>query len=886
MRNSIIPNIHKQAEVIDISGSILQSLGGAIICSDLEGVIIHFNPAAEKIFGLGTAEVCGKSIDELLNPCPASQLTRLARSSAETNAPRKKSIRIETRDGITVRVCITISPLRDDNEIVTGFCAYAEQVPFKKALSRVQPGDTDQHHAVKEDAEERLQRHEKRFRSIVENSADCIAVLNPDGSPGYLSPSIKNMLGYEVEVAMSMNLFTSTHPEDLVPLARLWAKVIASPGVPIRAYPCRLRHKDGSWRVFDGTLTNLLDDPAVRGIVDNFRDVTEMVEAEKKLKESEQRYRYLFFNNPAAMWIFDRTSLKFLAVNEAAALQYGYTMEEFLEMTVLDIRTPESRETFMEAISRKRDTAQFKAGEFQHLTKAGKIIYVDIASHLIEYEGAEAMLVLAKDITEQKQANQLLFKSYKENNRIMENIGDGFFSLDADYKVTYWNKAAEDIVKVPRSAVLGKCLWASFETARKLKFPEEYKKAFRDQVTVTFEEFYPELDMWLDVTAYPSDSGLYVFFRDITTKKKAIDKIREANEKFNMIARITNDAIYEWDIPGDVMYWGEGYATLFGHPWTPGKKMSIDSWRDYIHPAEVEKLKQVAQDAFRDRVPSITRELRFRCADGSYKLVYDKLVILYAEDGTPLRLMGAMQDVTEKRMMETSLQNAKSRQQRAVTRATIQGQEKEREQIGIELHDNINQILATASLYIEHGLSMETPRADIIAQGKEMVQLATREIRNLSHALLPPSAGDFGLINALNDLAGGISMTEKFALHVNIKRFDESGLPREQKLTLYRIAQEQLNNILKHAQCTSVQLTLRLLKESNLTEMVISDNGKGFNMLQKKNGVGLRNIIGRAELFCGKVDIITSPGNGCRMSVTLPIGATGGEDCSAAPVAK
>ncbi|RYY55883.1 MAG: PAS domain S-box protein [Chitinophagaceae bacterium] len=879
MRRSAIPKTVKQLEVIDISNAVLQSLPGAVICADMEGVIIHFNPAAEKIFHLGTAEACGKPVDHLLSACSASQLTRFAAVVFETGLARRKNIRLETMDGVVARLSMTISLLRDENNVTTGFCALAELIPVKQSLGRLTSVNNKVAVEV-EGAEERLRQNEKRFRSIVENSADGIAILGRDGSPKYLSPSIKNILGYDEATALQMNLFTSTHPDDLVALGKLWTKVLASPGVPIRAYPCRVRHADGSYRVFDGTLTNLLHDPAVDGIVDNFRDVTEMVQSEEHLKSSEERYRHLFQNNPVPMWVFDPATLKFLAVNDAATVQYGYTIDEFMNISVLDIRTPEAAAKFLEAVARRKQGGTHnKAGEFEHVTKDGKIIHVDIVSHLIRYEGIDAILVLAKDITEQKKANSLLFKSYRENNQILENIGDGFFSLDKEYTITYWNKAAEEIVRTPRSKVLGKSLWKMFETAQRLKFFAEYKRAFRDQVTVNFEEYYPELGLWLEVTAYPSDSGLSVFFRDITARKKAMDKIRQANEKFSMIARITNDAIYEWDIVEDVMYWGEGYATLFGHKWTPGK-MSMDSWRDFVHPSDKENLMKIAQDAFKTGTPSLQREIKFRCADGSYKLVYDKLVIVYAEDGTPLRLMGAMQDVTEKRMMETSLQNAKNRQQRAVTRATIQGQEKEREQIGIELHDNINQILATASLYIEHGLSMPEPSTAIITQGKDMIQLATKEIRKLSHALLPPSAGDFGLVNSINELADGMNLTSRFSIDCHVRRFDESILPREQRLTFYRIVQEQLNNILKHAQCTRVEITLRQSREDGTSELTITDNGKGFNVLQKKTGVGLRNMMSRAELFCGKVNIITSPGNGCKLTVVIPVNSTGTEDCT------
>jgi signal transduction histidine kinase len=224
-----------------------------------------------------------------------------------------------------------------------------------------------------------------------------------------------------------------------------------------------------------------------------------------------------------------------------------------------------------------------------------------------------------------------------------------------------------------------------------------------------------------------------------------------------------------------------------------------------------------------------------------------------------------------KNSMET-LRLAQLEQQRAVTEATIKGQEKEREQLGVELHDNINQILATSRLYLDFALSESPVRKDIVEKSKEFITQAIEEIRRLSKALLPPSFDEFGLLTALNDLAQCIAMAGKFSIERNWDGFDERVLQKDQKLTIYRIVQEQLNNIIKHAAATNVIITLRLVndRQNENLELVIKDDGKGFDPAQKRNGVGLRNIISRGEVFGGTVTIQSKPGKGCELRVILP----------------
>jgi signal transduction histidine kinase len=226
----------------------------------------------------------------------------------------------------------------------------------------------------------------------------------------------------------------------------------------------------------------------------------------------------------------------------------------------------------------------------------------------------------------------------------------------------------------------------------------------------------------------------------------------------------------------------------------------------------------------------------------------------------------------ERKQLEVALEESRIQQQRAITEATVKGQENEREQLGKELHDNINQILATSKLYLDYALSEPIVKKDALLKSKEFIVMATAEIRKLSHSLLPPSLEEFGLTMALDELVCPLSATDNFCIEKKWDNFQEQEMSKDQKLTIYRIAQEQLNNIIKHAAAKNVLVALRLVNEDQTkgVELVIKDDGKGFDTAQKKNGVGLRNIASRAGVFGGKVIIHSTPGHGCELKVIFP----------------
>jgi len=202
--------------------------------------------------------------------------------------------------------------------------------------------------------------------------------------------------------------------------------------------------------------------------------------------------------------------------------------------------------------------------------------------------------------------------------------------------------------------------------------------------------------------------------------------------------------------------------------------------------------------------------------------------------------------------------------------ATIDGQEKERREIGRELHDNINQHLTTTRLYLEVAKDKAEGEALIMISKahKGLMDIVT-EIRLISQSLVPPSLSDIGLIESIEDLCEPLKSMHTFLIDFQHHQFNEALLPENMKLMLFRIIQEQVNNIVRHSNAR--QILIRLQTISARVNLSIADNGKGFDPATVKKGLGLDNISNRAGLFGGKLTIDAAPGKGCSIYVTIPL---------------
>ncbi len=488
----------------------------------------------------------------------------------------------------------------------------------------------------------------------------------------------------------------------------------------------------------------------------------------------------------------------------------------------------------------------------------GDIAYLIHYSELVRNsEGQPVTLKGAtKNITESRLHELQLQASEQRLKHILESIGDGFFTLDHNWNVTYWNKKAEEILGPKREDMLGKNLWEEYKEAVPLKFHSEYTKAVREQQAARFEEYFAPKQKWIEVSAYPSSEGLSVYFRDITGRKEQEINLKISNERFEFVSKATTDAIWDWDVVKNSNYFNEAFTKTYGHTNKP--QALTDSWGDHLYPADKKRITESINQALHN--PAATTwegEYRFIKADGTIAQVYDRAIIIRNEKGEGIRMIGSMQDISK--IKET---------EKAISKAIISTQEKERSEIGKELHDNVNQILTTIKLYIENIRDYPDHRTQFIDKSVTLAQKAINEIRTLSRQLVTPVMADLGFEATLAELVEHYKSLSLFAITL---QFDcnEATIDKNMQLTIYRIMQEQLNNIVKYAKATQVQL--KVVQQHQTLQVLVADNGVGFDAGKTPNGLGLRNIEHRSHIFKGIMTLQTAPGAGCKLFINFPL---------------
>jgi len=219
--------------------------------------------------------------------------------------------------------------------------------------------------------------------------------------------------------------------------------------------------------------------------------------------------------------------------------------------------------------------------------------------------------------------------------------------------------------------------------------------------------------------------------------------------------------------------------------------------------------------------------------------------------------------------MEQKLEEARILKQKEIAEAVIIAQEKERHDISRELHDNINQQLTVAMMYIASAEKKQEGGSEILKQSASFILNAIEEIRSLTKNLVTPLIKDFGLVKAIESALEDVSMLQKLHISFNADSFYEADIQYDFKLSVFRIIQEQLNNVLKHASAS--HLTIELGRESNQIILFISDDGIGFDQSTQKEGIGIYNISSRVELFDGIMNILSAPNKGCSIYIEFPI---------------
>ena len=342
--------------------------------------------------------------------------------------------------------------------------------------------------------------------------------------------------------------------------------------------------------------------------------------------------------------------------------------------------------------------------------------------------------------------------------------------------------------------------------------------------------------------------------------------LKKSNELFEYAGKATRDVIWDWDLKENKIRRTGGYKNLYGYEMTD---LYEPHTYEKIHIEDIARVLKIVEEAFKGNDSRWQMEYRYLCSDGSYKIVIDQAYIIRNKSGKAVRVIGSMQDVTEERNLQRQVLITEKQKKKDVVDAVIAAQEKERIELSAELHDNVNQLLAASILYLKTAQKQEVIQENLISQSLDYVQKAVDELRIISRNLTPSELKMNGLSAALKVFAEKLHIPKSFEVKLVIEELNENKINQPLKVAIYRIVQEVINNILKHANATNV--AIYLCESDNVLKLTVTDNGKGVDLSAIKKGLGIINIYNRAENFGGSAEIISSPGKGCSWNVLIPL---------------
>lgn len=339
-------------------------------------------------------------------------------------------------------------------------------------------------------------------------------------------------------------------------------------------------------------------------------------------------------------------------------------------------------------------------------------------------------------------------------------------------------------------------------------------------------------------------------------KKKSptdIEFIKSIN-RFQLLSLATKEGIWEYDFTTKESFYNDGITELFGHGY-PELADNNTWWRNNIHPQDKNRIINALDELLEGTETVWWGKYNFRCKDGSYKLILDRLFVVRDAEKKPLRLIGTMQDLTELDSIEVEFEKIRKEHQKILHKAVFHAEEKERQLISEELHENINQVLAAINLHISQAKNhVNDTGMAWLQEAQNLLFESISGIRVLSKRLSPVSLKMLGLKIALDELLTAIKDNHKTGYTLLVDNLDVTKVDIDLETAFYRIAQHQLMNIIEHGSATHINITVKAQGEK--IKMNITDNGKGCNLKNLHYGNGISTIQQISETFGGSLPTV------------------------------
>ena len=582
------------------------------------------------------------------------------------------------------------------------------------------------------------------------------------------------------------------------------------------------------------------------------------------------RLLQLFDASPDALCLFDRAG-RFLAVSAACRALWGYAPEDLIGRRYLYLVHPDDQAATRATAGALRHGAAVSAFENRCRRADGTLIAIRWSASRDEAEGI--VYAIARDagaLRRQQEAEEELRRS-NERFRLAART-DAIYDWDLASGRLHWGEGLRSIFGYEESelqlaqwidalhpserAGLEQSLRAALDNPATDHWAAEYQLRRPDgSWSFVHEKGYILRD------AAGSATRMVGRIEDITGRKHRETELR----KLSLITEQTDDAIVVTNAQKETTWVNAAFTRLTGYSLADMLGRRPAALLEGPRP-DAQLLARVEEE-YRHKRPFTLEALNYR-KDGSPFWSLISIEPVLDAEGNVLEYFSIRKDITERKRLEQQLEQ----QRQLMTAAVIAAQEKERSDMSRELHDNVNQVLTTVKLYQELALSGFGDRDELARKSMRLLQESINEIRSISKRLSAPSLGTIRLHESVRELADAVTATNRLQVSLDTAAIAGYDCPRETHIALYRMLQEQLTNVLKHAGATEVRIRFSLSPQE-LT-MEVRDDGCGFHPSARHAGTGLSNIRSRAEGLGGTVQVESAPGQGCTLRVTLPAAQT------------
>lgn len=446
--------------------------------------------------------------------------------------------------------------------------------------------------------------------------------------------------------------------------------------------------------------------------------------------------------------------------------------------------------------------------------------------------------------------------------RILERIGDAFAAIDTEWRYTYVNQRAAELLGRDRESMIGQLIWDQFPEGVGNVFFDAYRRAVREQTPVVIEEYFAPWQRWFENRIYPSPDGLTIFFNDTTELRRAREAVTQSEARLRLAVAASGTGLWDFDVTNNEIYFSPEYKKMLGYaedefPNRPEEFLAR------LHPEDVERVMQASRLYLAAPEGDYHSEFRMRHRDGTYRWIATRAAIAPGATGQSLRMLGSHIDITAKKAEQFRLERS-HHELRLLSGDLLKTREDDRARIAREIHDELGQSLTALKMDVawlqRRDTGLDATWAQKLHDISEALDQTVGTVRRIASDLRPGLLDDLGLAAAIEWQAEAFQAHTELLCQADVQLADSP--PNDVATALFRIVQESLTNVARHAQATTV--VIRMTSEPDCWELTVIDDGVGMVAPETAGlaSVGLTGMRERVRLVGGQLSIESTPGHG------------------------